>query len=431
MALLLELLILGGLRLKNSTEKLNELIDSEEKISKFYKKVLIIVSISQIFGGAGLAAGITVGALIAKDILGTDAYSGVPSALFTLGSAGAAMMVGMLSQKYGRRIGLAIGFALGGIGAIGVVIATLFSNIWLLLFALLVYGSGTATNLQARYAGTDLAKSHQKGKSISIAMVMTTFGAVVGPNISDLMGDVAQSLTLPSLSGPFILAAIAYILAGVVLFITLKPDPYLVAKHIQAVGTNKQEIDETLNNKNGVVFGGFIMVLTQIVMLAIMTMTPVHMQHHGHTLNAIGIVIGLHIGFMYLPSLITGVLVDKLGAKFMSIASALTLLLAGFVSALSPTNSVFWIAVGLSLLGIGWNFGLISGTTIIVQSTSLDIRAKVQGKIDVFIALSGAAGGALSGVVMAQSNYMTLAIVGGLLSLLIIPFLRFNRKTIN
>jgi len=425
------LLILGGLRLKNSTEKLNELIDSEEKISKFYKKVLIIVSISQIFGGAGLAAGITVGALIAKDILGTDAYSGVPSALFTLGSAGAAMMVGMLSQKYGRRIGLAIGFALGGIGAIGVVIATLFSNIWLLLFALLVYGSGTATNLQARYAGTDLAKSHQKGKSISIAMVMTTFGAVVGPNISDLMGDVAQSLTLPSLSGPFILAAIAYILAGVVLFITLKPDPYLVAKHIQAVGTNKQEIDETLNNKNGVVFGGFIMVLTQIVMLAIMTMTPVHMQHHGHTLNAIGIVIGLHIGFMYLPSLITGVLVDKLGAKFMSIASALTLLLAGFVSALSPTNSVFWIAVGLSLLGIGWNFGLISGTTIIVQSTSLDIRAKVQGKIDVFIALSGAAGGALSGVVMAQSNYMTLAIGGGLLSLLIIPFLRFNRKTIN
>lgn len=188
--------------MKNSTEKLNELIDSEEKISKFYKKVLIIVSISQIFGGAGLAAGITVGALIAKDILGTDAYSGVPSALFTLGSAGAAMMVGMLSQKYGRRIGLAIGFALGGIGAIGVVIATLFSNIWLLLFALLVYGSGTATNLQARYAGTDLAKSHQKGKSISIAMVMTTFGAVVGPNISDLMGDVAQSLTLPSLSGP-------------------------------------------------------------------------------------------------------------------------------------------------------------------------------------------------------------------------------------
>ena len=102
--------------------------------------------------------------LIAKDILGTDAYSGIPSALFTLGSAGAAMMVGILSQKYGRRIGLSIGFVLGGIGAIGVVIATLLSNIWILFIALLIYGSGTATNLQARYAGTDLAKSHQKGR---------------------------------------------------------------------------------------------------------------------------------------------------------------------------------------------------------------------------------------------------------------------------
>ena len=86
---------------------------SEKELVKFYKKVLTIVSVSQIFGGAGLAAGITVGALIAKDILGTDAYSGIPSALFTLGSAGAAMMVGILSQKYGRRIGLSIGFVLG------------------------------------------------------------------------------------------------------------------------------------------------------------------------------------------------------------------------------------------------------------------------------------------------------------------------------
>ena len=405
-----------------------ELMTSEKELVKFYKKVLTIVSVSQIFGGAGLAAGITVGALIAKDILGTDAYSGIPSALFTLGSAGAAMMVGILSQKYGRRIGLSIGFVLGGIGAIGVVIATLLSNIWILFIALLIYGSGTATNLQARYAGTDLAKSHQKGKAISIAMVMTTFGAIIGPNVSNFMGSIAQNLNLPSLSGPFILAAIAYIMAGIVLFIMLRPDPSVIANHIQSFGNNKQEVDETINDKNGIVFGGFIMVLTQIVMLAIMTMTPVHIENNGHSLNAIGIVIGLHIGFMYLPSLITGVLVDKVGTKVMSIASALTLLLAGIVSAFAPTNSVLWIAIGLSLLGMGWNFGLISGTTIIVQSTSLDIRAKIQGQIDVFIALSGAAGGVLSGIVMAQSNYMTLAIVGGLLSLTIIPFLRFNKK---
>ncbi|MBO1212181.1 MFS transporter [Staphylococcus nepalensis] len=412
------------------SKEIERLIEDETSLRKFYKKVLTIVSISQIFGGAGLAAGITVGALIAKDILGTDAYSGLPSALFTLGSAGAAMMVGTLSQKFGRRIGLTIGFILGGVGAIGVIFAAVLNNIWLLFIALLIYGSGTATNLQARYAGTDLAKVNQRGKAISITMVMTTFGAVIGPNVADFMGNIALGINLPPLSGPFILAAFAYILAGLVLFIMLRPDPYLIAKRIHNSSNNTSSIDNTVNDKRGMVFGGFVMVLTQMVMLAIMTMTPVHMSHYGHTLSAIGIVIGLHIGFMYFPSLITGFLVDKVGAKIMSIISAITLLLAGLVSAFAPPNSVPLIALGLSLLGLGWNFGLISGTTMIVQSTSLDIRAKIQGKVDVFIALSGAAGGALSGVIVAQSNFMTLGIIGGLLSLIILPLLKFRHLSL-
>lgn len=340
------------------------------------------------------------------------------------------MMVGTLSQKFGRRIGLTIGFILGGVGAIGVIFATVLNNIWLLFIALLIYGSGTATNLQARYAGTDLAKVNQMGKTISITMVMTTFGAVIGPNVADFMGNIALGINLPPLSGPFILAAFAYILAGLVLFIMLRPDPYLIAKRIHNTSNNTSSIDNTVNDKRGMVFGGFVMVLTQMVMLAIMTMTPVHMSHYGHTLSAIGIVIGLHIGFMYFPSLITGFLVDKVGAKIMSIISAITLLLAGLVSAFAPPHSVPLIALGLSLLGLGWNFGLISGTTMIVQSTSLDIRAKIQGKVDVFIALSGAAGGALSGVIVAQSNFMTLGIIGGLLSLIILPLLKFRHLSL-
>ena len=88
---------------------------------------------------------------------GTDAFAGLPTAMFTLGSALAAFIVGKLSQRYGRRIGLATGFIVGGFGAIGVVMAALTNSIILLLISLLIYGAGTATNLQARYAGTDLA----------------------------------------------------------------------------------------------------------------------------------------------------------------------------------------------------------------------------------------------------------------------------------
>lgn len=405
---------------------------TEEEQQKLYKRTLIIVSISQMFGGAGLAAGITVGALLAQQMLGTDAYAGLPAAMFTMGSAVAAFFVGKLSQKYGRRIGLATGFIVGGLGAIGVVLAVLTNSIILLLVSLLIYGAGTATNLQARYAGTDLADKKQRATAISITMVMTTFGAVAGPNLVGVMGDFAHSIGIPNLAGPFILSATAFMLAGLVLFVMLRPDPLIIANIIERY---KQEhtykgqsvTNETLENKRGITIGAIVMILTQIVMVAIMTMTPVHMGHHGHGLSAVGLVIGFHVGAMYLPSLVTGMLIDKIGRTKMSIAGGVILLAAGVIAAIAPSDSLLLLIVALSLLGLGWNLGLISGTAQIVDSTTPSTRAKTQGKIDVFIALAGASGGAMSGMVVANSSYAALSLAGGLLALLLIPVVIWSR----
>ncbi|MED1170709.1 MFS transporter [Bacillus inaquosorum] len=414
------------------TASLQSYISSPEKQKALYKRTLFVVSISQIFGGAGLAAGVTVGALIAQQMLGTDAFAGLPSALFTLGSAGSALFVGRLSQRYGRRTGLSAGFVIGGLGAIGVIIAAIINSIFLLFTSLLIYGAGTATNLQARYAGTDLANNKQRATAVSITMVFTTFGAVAGPSLVNVMGNFALSIGVPSLAGPFILAAAAYILAGVVLFIMLRPDPLVIARTIEA--TNQEPSDkgdlkttEHTENKRGIIVGAAIMVLTQIVMVAIMTMTPVHMSHHGHGLGAVGLVIGFHIGAMYLPSLVTGVLVDKLGRTVMAIASGTTLLLAGLMAAFAPGDSMVLLVIALSLLGLGWNFGLISGTALIVDSTETATLAKTQGTVDVLIALSGAAGGALSGMIVAGSSFLTLSFTGGILALLLIPVVVWSR----
>ncbi|USL45312.1 MFS transporter [Priestia megaterium] len=416
-------------------------IDSPEKKNRLYKRTLFIVGLSQIFGGAGLAAGITVGAILAQQMLGTDAVSGLPTAMFTLGSAGAALAVGRLSQRYGRRFGLATGFIVGGIGAIGVIFSAIINSIFLLFASLLIYGAGTATNLQARYAGTDLASAKQRATAVSMAMVFTTFGAVAGPNLVNVMGHFALSIGVPALAGPFILAAAAYILAGLVFFIMLHPDPLLIARAIEA---NKQKRDTQQNltnteqstNKKGVAVGATVMVLTQIVMVAIMTMTPVHMGHHGHGLREVGIVIGAHIGSMYLPSLVTGILIDKIGRTAMTIASGVTLLLAGFVAAIAPSSSMGFLVLALCLLGLGWNLGLISGTAQIVDATEPSTRAKTQGTIDVLIALAGASGGALSGMVVAHSSYATLSLSGGILSLILIPVVIWahggkNERTLN
>jgi MFS family permease len=414
--------------------ELQNYIHSPKKQQKLYRRTLTIVVLSQIFGGLGLSTGSTVGALLAQDMLGTEQYSGVPAALFTLGSAIAALLVGRISQRYGRRFGLSAGFLTGGIGAIGVIISAVIHHVPLLFFSLLVYGAGTATNLQARYTGTDLANSTQRATAVSIALISTTFGAVAGPNLVDIMGQYAEWIGVPALAGPFILSAVAFTLAGLVMFIFLRPDPLIIAKALEKLKKNDEQhpsthYSETPDNKKEIVIGATIMVLSQFVMLAIMTMTPIHMTHHGHSLREVGWVIGIHLAAMYLPSLITGFLVDRIGRITMAIASGITLLSAGVLAAASPADSMFLLTTALALLGLGWNFGLISGTALIVDATSFSNRAKTQGLADVFVALAGASGGALSGVIVAHSSYATLSLGGALLSLLLIPIVFWARGT--
>jgi MFS family permease len=414
---------------------LQEYVNSPEKQRKLYKRTIMAVMLSQIFGGAGLAAGVTVGALLAQDMLGTDNLAGIPMALFTLGSAGAAMLVGWLSQQFGRRLGLGIGFLAGGIGAAGIVIAAAANNIPLFFISLLIYGSGTATNLQARYAGTDLADPKERATAASRAMVATTFGAVAGPNLAGRMGVFAEFVGVPSLAGIFILAAVAYTLAGVALFLFLRPDPLLVSNAIAQKQKAREEQAKTdaaavlTVNKRGIVVGAALMILAQIIMVLIMTMTPVHMKHYGHGLGQVGLVIGMHIGSMYLPSLITGVIADKVGRKKTAIASGVTLILAALIAANAPPQSAASLIAALSLLGLGWNLGIISGTATIVDATVPSNRAKIQGSVDVLVSLGGATAGLVSGFIMAQSSYAVLSLSGGLIALLLIVVMAWSNST--
>jgi MFS family permease len=386
------------------------------------RRVLAVVVAGQVLGGAGLAAGITVGALLAIEMLGSDDLAGVPTALFTLGSALTAFLIGGITQRHGRRLGIGIGFAAGGLGAVGVVVAAVVGSVALLFVSLFVYG-----------AGTDLALPAGRGTAISVALVATTVGVVAGPNLVVPLGRFATAVDLPPLSGPFLLAAAAYLGAGAVLFAFLRPDPFLVARQLDArvavrAGTEAAERAVPALGA-GVVVGATVMVLTQIAMVAIMTMTPVHMRAHGHGLGEVGLVIGIHVGAMYLPSLLTGALVDRVGRVPMAVAAGVTLLLAGVTAAWAPGDSLTLLIVALTLLGLGWNLGLIAGTALLIDGTVSENRAKVQGAVDVLIALGGAGGGALSGVVVAGAGFPVLALAGGLLAMLLVPAL-FRLRTV-
>ena len=111
----------------------------------------------------------------------------------------------------------------------------------------------------------------------------------------------------------------------------------------------------------------------------------------------------------------------------MVVASGVTLALAGIMAALAPGHSIFWLSFALILLGLGWNFGLISGTAIIIDSTDMKTRAKTQGSVDVWVALAGTMVGLLSGVIVAYSSYAILGLVGTLVAILLIPLMIWAR----
>jgi MFS family permease len=304
---------------------------------RLQRRSLRVLVTSQVLGGAGLGAGATVGALLAEDMLGATELSGLAVALFTLGSAGAAMLVGGVSERHGRRPGLGVGYLLGALGGAGIVLAAVLDSAALLLPSLLVYGAGAATNLQARYAGSDLAAPDRRGTALSTILVATTLGAVA--------------------------------------------------------------------------------VTTQLAMVAVMTGTPIHMRDHGHGLGATGWVISLHIAAMFLPSPVTGRLADRYGSRPVIGAGGLFLLVAGVVGAVVPGESMAGLTVALVLLGLGWNLGLLGGTTLLATAVPLEGRARVQGRVDVAVALAGATGGLSSGLVVAAAGYGTLSLVSGVLAI--------------
>ncbi|MEU0404809.1 MFS transporter [Streptomyces sp. NPDC006197] len=395
------------------------------------RRALRVLVAAQILSGAGLAAGVTVGALLAQDMLGSTDLAGLLSALSIAGSALAAVAVGQVSQARGRRGGLAAGYLAGAVGSAGVVAAAVADSAVLLFVAMFVYGAGAATNLLARYAGADLAAPESRARALSTVLAATTLGGVVGPNLAAPLGSLAHAVGIPRLAGLFLLSSTAYATAALVLAVWLRPDPLLLARAMEAerAAVAPARPDDPgsragpvlVGRRPGVPTGVSIMALTQLVMVAIMTMTPVHMHDHGHSAAASGLVIAIHIGAMYLPAPLSGWLVDRYGPLTVAAASALVLLGSGIVAASTPGGSPAVLALALALLGVGWSLGIVSGTAIITHAVPLATRARTQGLVDVSISLAGATGGVASGLVVTAVGYPLLAAGGGILALAIVP----------
>lgn len=390
------------------------------------RRTVRVLVLTQAVGAVGITIGIATASLLARDISGSESQAGLAQTSQVLGAAVAAYLLARVMARRGRRIGLTTGYLLGASGAALAVVAGAVGSMALLLLGALLLGSTTAANSGARYAATDLAEPLHRGRALSIVVWATTVGAVAGPNLTGPAAALARALDLPELTGPFALGAIGMLLAALVVGTLLRPDPLLLAREVAGAGTEPPagtswgRVRSALAERP--VLGAAVLGLvgSHAAMVAVMVMTPLHMEHGGAELRIIGVVISVHVLGMFAFSPLVGLLADRVGRAPTLGAGGVLLVVSLLLSGAAPEGSSWQIFTGLFLLGLGWSFGTVAASTLIADHAPLDARADVQGAADLVMNLGAAAAGGLAGLVVAYTGYAHLSHGAIALALLVV-----------
>jgi MFS family permease len=391
------------------------------------RRTLRVLAGAQILAGLGGSAA-AAGALLALDITGSEALASLPLAMLVIGSSAMVVPISALSRRAGRRAGLTVALAAAAIGAVGVVVAGVLASFPLLCAASALFGAGNTAVMLARYAAADLSTPAKRGRAIGRVVFATTFGAVAGPNLLAPAGAAARALGLPELTGLFLLAAAAFALAALVLFALLRPDPLRIAAALEATPIDDGPPEPShvplrrLLAPSAAITGLATVVTANFVMVAVMAMAPVHMDEHGHDLELVGLVISLHIAGMFAPAPLTGWLTDRLGPLPVAAAGAGLLTAAGLLSS-AAGGSALVFGAGITLLGVGWNAGLIAGSTLLASAVPIAQRPRAEGAGELSMGVAAASATAIAGPVVGLAGYAALAAAGAAAAAALGPFL--------
>lgn len=415
---------------------------TETGVRQVQRRTVALLSVAQVFAGIGTGATVSIGSILAVELSGSTAWAGSVATVMTLGAALAALPLASLADRRGRRIGQVTGLSAALLGTVLMVLAVVSGQFILLVLGAAGIGVGTAASLQARFAAVDLADAEHRGRALSAVVWAVTVGAVTGPNLIQPGAVVGQALGLPPIAGPFVISAAGLLVATVMLFAGLRPDPLLLARELVAPqGTGQPAL--TLQapppqaRSGGALVRGMrairrsraawlalaAVVGAHAVMVGVMSMTPLHLQelvagpgHAGHAatgdvLVIIGFTISLHIAGMFALSPVMGWLTDKAGRTETIMIGFATVIAAVAVAGFGQSSTVA-VAVGLVLLGVGWSASTISGSTLLAESVGQESRVVVQGVSDMLMGAAGAVGGATSGLVLSGAGYLGLNLVG-------------------
>ncbi len=386
---------------------------NSSETEQIQKKIVRVLGIAQVLNGVGVAGTVAAGSLLVSSITKSEGLSGLAQTTSVLGAAVMALPLARLTQNGGRRRALTFGYSAGVIGAVLAIFGGSHKILFFMLLGAFMVGAASASGYQARFAAIDLATPENRSKNLSFVVWGSTIGAVTGPNLMEPSGKFAEFFGLPKLVGPYFIAASTLLLAVIVIQLFLKPDPYLTA-NTGADGKSKNKHETVraalahIREYPKALFAIAAVAVGHLAMVSIMVMTPVHMAHFDVTLRIIGFVISVHVLGMYAFSPIVGALSDKIGrVKTIQIGVAI-LIASALISGLANHHDSFTLGIGLFLLGLGWSFTLIAGSTLLSETVSIEMRPSTQGASDLVMNLMGAGGAAIGGVIIGLFSYAAL-----------------------
>ncbi|HUR16486.1 MAG TPA: MFS transporter [Candidatus Limnocylindrales bacterium] len=368
-------------------------------------------------GSTGHIAAVTVTSIVALELSHDRTLAGVPAAFVVFGAAVGATILGAIMGRWGRRPGLATGYLVGVLGATIAIAGIVVQSFPILLAGCLLIGFGNSSNQLSRYAAADMYPASRRASAIGIVVWAATVGAVIGPNLVQLSGDVAVTLGLPRLSGPYLVPMVLVSVAAVMSFVLLRPDPRELAEDHGAIDRAESapaRIGRVLRRPT-VAMAILALIAGQFVMVLIMTMTPLHMTDHGHDLGAVGVVISAHVFGMFALAPISGRLTDRFGPLPVIYAGMTMVLGSALLSALAPPNDQLILLAALFLLGWGWNLGFVAGSSMLTGAVSRQERARVQGVSDALIWSTSAIASLGSGVIVGAWGFAWLGILGAVI----------------
>ena len=382
---------------------------------RIQKRTIIVLIASQAAGGFGLVATYIVSALLAEDITGSSTLATIAASSLSIGSAAVAAPMSKLMNKYGRRSGLRFGYLVGAGGATLAVLGAILLSYPLLCLGVFGAGAGNAANLATRYAASDLAQENRRASTISMIVWATTFGSYTGSVVSGYASEVGVSIGLPDKTGSYVFAGVMFLLAAAIVEVFLRPDPLHMANELAAEGvangTRKAEARPTVRQAISLIMqqsqarlAVFAMIVSQVTMVGVMALT-LHMNAGEQSQNVIGHMMGFHILGMYLLSPLVGRLTDSVGKYPMLYVAGGLCTWGAWWAAVTPPEGVLGVFMGNFLIGLGWCFGVVAASSLLVELYPLHQRVSVQGVGDFAMLGAGALAGLSSGALYETFQY--------------------------